>query len=400
MNSLLVAQMSDLHYCGRYLEWVDRAFSFAINDAIERKANVAIISGDSFDSAINLHEPAVDAYFRRIRELSMAMPLAVLAGTQSHDRPGSLTPLRTIGGRHPVLVADRIGQASWDGERWIESDGWTFKTIPPRTQLLVSFLPSVNRANVAAHIGAEHASEQTGEQIYALCKGWSVPNLAARAAGIPTVLVTHGTVNGSVTECAHALVSPDHEFTSGTLFAAEASAVCIGHIHAHQVFEKDGRLIAYPGSITRLIHGHEADTGYLVWDVQPDGASLEFVRTPSKELLEIDFHGVPDMEKLRDLAKRATGAYVRIRFSVDEDHRASVDRKAIAALFAGAAAVKIEGRINPVQRTRAAGIGSAHSLAQRLQQWCEITQSEPAPLVDRLAEIEVRDVAEIVKELP
>lgn len=390
---------SDLHYCQKHLEWVDQAFAFACEDAVSNGAEVAILSGDSFDAAVQLHEPAVHAFFRRVRKLADAMPVCVLQGTFSHDRPGSLTPLRTIGGRYPILVADRIGQAAWDGERWIESVGWTFDVPPTGTRLLLSLLPSINKANIAAHVGAENAAEQVGEQIYALCKGWSISNLVARASGIPTVLVTHGTVNGSVTECAHAMISPDHEFSSGTLFAAEASAVCIGHIHAFQQFEKDGRRIAYPGSITRLIHGHMAETGYLVWDVQSDRASLKLIKTPSKDLLEIDYPGPPDMAELATLAAKAGGAHVRVRYVLDEEHRHAVDKTEIKALFAAAAEIKIEARINPITRTRSEGMNNAPSLADKLVKWCGVTATEAPPLVERLAVLAHRDPEQVVADI-
>jgi exonuclease SbcD len=253
---------------------------------------------------------------------------------------------------------------------------------------------------IAAAVGAENVAEKASEAIYDLCRGWAVTNLSARQNGIGTVMITHGTVNGAMTECAHALVSIDHEFTAGTLFAAETAAVMIGHIHAHNSWEHGGRRIAYPGSITRLIHGHAADTGYLMWDVQADKSSFEFIKTPAKRLLELTFPGPPDMDELRRAAADAAGSYTRIRFSVDEESRHQVDRKAIEAIFASAAELKIEARVLPVQRTRAAGIGQALTLADRLRHWCDLTQSEPAPLLERLHAIETGDVADIIKEMP
>jgi len=362
-------------------------------------AEIAIISGDSFDATVSLHEPAVNAYFSRIRMLLDHMPVAVLAGTQSHDRPGSLAPLRFLGGKFPILVADRISQAAWDGEKWIQSAGWAFDERPTGSRILLSLLPSVNKGAVAASVGADHASEQVGELILSLCKGWAANNLEAREALIPTAIVTHGTVNGSVTECASALVSMDHEFTSGTLFAGEASAVLIGHIHAAQEFRNGDRVIAYPGSITKLIYGHRGKSGFLMWDVRHDGASYTFHDTPSRDLVEIDFSGAPDMDVLARAAESCEGQYIRLRFAVDEEHRASVDKRAILEMFAGAADVKIEARINPIQRQRTAGIVQANSVADRLRAWCEYTNTEPGPLLERLAQLEAVHVDDITKEI-
>jgi exonuclease SbcD len=389
---MLIFHASDLHYCERHLKWVDKAFGFACLQAIAAEAQIAVLSGDSFDAALGLHEPAVNALMSRVRGLADHMPVCVLQGTYSHDRLGSLAPLRHLGGRYPVLVADKIGQAAWCDDHWVLSGPPTFEVIPPGATALFSLLPSVNRGAVAAAVGVENVSEAAGEAILHLCQAWAPVNLSARAAGIPTILVTHGTVNGCITECAHAMVSPDHEFGVGSLLAAECSAAMVGHIHAHQSFRsQDGRrLIAYPGSITKLIYGHRGQVGYLMWDVAADAATFAFHETPSREMLEIEFDGPPDIEELRKFAAHAQGAFVRLRYVVGEEHRHSVDAAELRRILtdAGAAAVKIEPRINPVQRTRAAGIGAAESTADKVRRWCELTETAPDPLLERLTLLE------------
>lgn len=385
---MIIMHASDLHYCAKHLEWVDRAFGFACEDAIKRGAEIAVLSGDSFDAAVSLHEPAVEAFFARVHKLADAMPVIVLAGTASHDRPGVLSPLRHLAGRFPVLVADRISQAVWTGVEWVQSNGAVFNSeipLPRESRALFNLLPSVNRGHVAAAAGVENASEAAGEAILSLCQSWAPSNLTARASGLPTIMVTHGTVNGSMTESATALVSPDHEFTAGTLFASESCAIMIGHIHASQIFENGARKIAYPGSITRLIYGHRGQVGYLLWDVSNQAAQCELIATPGREMVEIDFPGFPAMDELAKVAAGVpAGAFVRLRYVVDEEFRANIDKDAMAALFPMAAELKIEGRILPVQRQRAAGIGQAPSIADKIRRWCELTNTDPAPLLARL----------------
>ena len=217
---ICIAHLSDLHFCARHLTWVSKAMDHAIDHAIEHGAQCAVISGDALDAAINLHEPAVSALFARVRRLANRMPVLILQGTPSHDRPGSLAPLRALGPR--VLVVERICQAALvNGEAWQVSEGHAFDAAP-EGDTLFSCLPSVNKAAVAAVAGVDRAAEQAGDAVLALCQAWAALNEHARAAGVPTVLVSHGTVNGCVTETARAMVSPDHEFTTGALFAAEA----------------------------------------------------------------------------------------------------------------------------------------------------------------------------------
>lgn len=378
-----IAHFADLHFCAKHLRWVDEAFQFAIEHAIDNGAEAAVISGDSFDAAINLHEPAVAAFFSRVSDLSKRMPVLVLQGTASHDRPGAIAPLRTLGPR--VMVAESICQAALQHDKWHVSSGHKLneQDISACTALF-SCLPSINKGAVAAASGADLAAEAAGEAVLALCQSWAPINELARSARIPTILVTHGTINGCVTETARAMVSPDHEFTSGTLFSAKTSACMIGHIHAHQSWQDGRRQIAYPGSLTKLIYGHKGATGYLLWDVDADGAVFQHIPCPSREMIEAEFDGPPNTADLDAMAKNAPGAYVRIRITVDEEHRCAIDRSAIQEIFASAEEVKIEIRVNPITRVRAAGISQAPSIADKLKRWCETTGTNPIPLLDRL----------------
>lgn len=395
-----IAQISDVHYCDEYLEEVDRCFSRAVWAAISAGAQIAVISGDLFDRRVDLHSPAVAAVCAQVRRLADAMPVLILQGTLSHDVPGSLDVFRTIGGRYPVHVADSIQQIALgqngDGYLWNEiREGLP---VISGDVALFSCLPPINKGAIAAAIGTKDAAAAAGEYVYDLMRGWSVRHQAARAQRIPVIVVSHGTVNACMTEQGVPMHGLDHEFTTGSLFAAEASAVMLGHIHQFQQWEQNGRRIAYPGSIGRLHFGEQTAKGFLLWDVEADGADLEFIETPAKRLIQIDFDDVPDMAELERLAADADGAHVRIRWNVDEEHRDSVDRSAIASMFESAGAVKLEGRVRPIQRQRAAGITQAHSLADKLTKWCETTGNDPAPLLERLAAIQAHDPETIVAQ--
>jgi exonuclease SbcD len=191
----------------------------------------------------------------------------------------------------------------------------------------------------------------------------------------------------------------DHEFTTSSLFCAEASAFMLGHIHRHQVWREGTRLVAYPGSIGRLHYGEEGDKGFLLWSVDANGASLEFVPTPARNMIHLDFDGKPDMEAVRAAAAQAHGAYVRVRWCVPEEESGTVDRAAIVAELGGAAEVKLEGRVVPVVRSRAAGISREHSLPEKVRRWAEATGVEVGGLLARLERMEAAEVDEIVAEI-
>src|SRR5437867_857695 len=232
------AHFSDLHYAGATLTEVDRCFSFAVDQAIAHGVDCAVISGDSTDHALEVHAPAVAALARNIRRLADHCPVLMLHGTFSHEPPGVLSVFRLLGGRFRVHVADRLQQAALteDG-RWLESEGWHFEHIPIGARALFSCVPTVNKAVVAAAVGATEASAAVGEQLTALLHGYASINEAARATGVPTIGVSHGTVYGCVTEHGVPMAGFDHEFTTGTPFGAGAQAFLLGHVHKHQAWD-------------------------------------------------------------------------------------------------------------------------------------------------------------------
>ena len=216
---------------------------------------------------------------------------------------------------------------------------------------------------MAAAVGATEAAAAVGEQLTALLRGFAPINEAARAAGVPTIGVSHGTVYGCVTEHGVPMAGFDHEFTTGSLFGAGAQAFLLGHIHKHQSWEQDGRMIAYAGSIGRLHYGEQGDKGFLIWDVDAASARFELIATPAKRTVEITFDGMPKLEELQQFARAndVSGAFVRVRWTMPEEDRHEVDRLAIQGIFGAAAEVKLEGRVIPVVRTRAAGISQQAS---------------------------------------
>src|SRR5438552_4921975 len=165
---LRVAHFSDLHYASGTLAEVDRCFSFAVDTEIARGVDCAVISGDSTDHALEVHAPAVEALARNIRRLADQCPVLMLHGTFSHEPPGALNVFRLLGGRFRVHVADRLRQvALTEDGLWLESEGWRFEHIPIGARALFSCVPTVNKAVVAAAVGASEAAAAVGEQLTA-----------------------------------------------------------------------------------------------------------------------------------------------------------------------------------------------------------------------------------------
>ncbi|WP_321817933.1 MULTISPECIES: metallophosphatase family protein [unclassified Paraburkholderia] len=400
-----IAHFSDLHYSPERLDEADRCFGFAVGDAIARGARVAIVSGDSTDHRLDAHSPALGALARQIHRLAAAMPVIMLQGTFSHEPPGTLDIFGLLGSVNPVFIANRIQQVAYTQGRFVASNGAVFNedefadVVATQPEAVFTCLPTINKGQFAASVGALAAATDLGDVLAMYLAASGNVNARLRDAGIPTVGISHGTVVGCETEHGVTMAGFDHEFSLSALFDAQCSAFLLGHIHKHQSWERAGQLIAYPGSIGRFHYGEQGDKGYLLWDVETHSAKAELVPTPARRMLCIDFDGPPDMDRLANFAAESGDAFVRVRWQVDEEHRQSVDRAAIEAMFAHAPGVKIEPRILPVVRSRAEGISLETSVDAKLGRWCELTDVEAPPLLERLQLLEAGDANSIAQTI-
>lgn len=383
-----IAHFSDLHYGSSTLAEADRCLGHAIDRAMALGVQVAVFSGDATDHALELHTPAAARLVAQVRRLAEHCPVLMLQGTYSHEPPGTLALFRALGGRCPVHVAERIQQVALTrGGCWTVSPGWRFEVLPADAVALFACVPSVNKATVAATVGAADAAQATGEQLAQLLAGFAPSHRQARARGLPTVGVSHGTVFGCLSEHGVPMAGFDHEFTTGALFAAQAQAFLLGHIHRHQSWAQHGaagtQVIAYAGSIGRFHYGEEGTKGFLVWEVDAQGACCVLEPTPARRTVDIVFAGRPDLDALRAAVAREAvdGASVRVRWTVAEEDRAAVDRAAMLRVLEGAAQTQLEGRIVPLVRTRAEGIARLARLEDKLRVWAEVTGVNPAPLL-------------------
>lgn len=403
METISIAHIGDIHYADETLKEVDRCFTHAVDQAILRNVDVAVISGDATDHGLDMHSPAVMALAKQIRRLSDHCPVLMLQGTFSHEPPGTLDVFRFIGGKYEVCVVDRICQVMLAGNSWYVSEDWCFDPSSIDSTLLATAvftcIPTVNKAAVAAVVGASNAAYAVGDHISNLLAGFGPVNLKFAEAGIPTMGVSHGTVNGCLTEHGVPMDGLDHEFTTGSLFSAMCSSFALGHIHAHQSWNQDMRQIAYSGSVGRLHYGEKGAKGFLVWSVDSSSSSFDFVETPARKMIDLKFDGLPDMETIKAAISDTDGAFVRVRWTVDEEHRESVDREAIKTLLGNAEEVKLEGNVLPIVRSRAEGMNQQASFTGKLKLWCATSDTNFDGLGDRLSQLVSMDPEKIVENI-
>jgi len=398
--SLRIAHLSDLHYCAKHLAQVDACMAHAVERVRASLPDVVVVSGDSTDHALNAHEPAFAALVQRVQQLAQCAPVLLLQGTFSHEPPGLLRAVQLASGRYPVHVAERLCQIAWHPAKgFVESAGWRFEELPTHTACLFSCMPTVNKAAVAAAVGAAAAPERMGDIVHDLLAGFAASNRRARARGIATVGVGHGTVSGCLTEHDVPMAGLDHEFGLGSLAACGAAAFLLGHIHRQQSWAVAGTTIAYAGSLARLHFGEVGDKGWLLWTVDGAAASFRLEPTPARATRDLVFEGLPDLAVIEAAAASVEGVAVRVRYTVPEEETARVDRARIEQLLGSALELKIEGRVIPVVRARAAGISQAQTLAEKLARYAALTRVKPAALAERLDLLLAHSPEDLVRQL-
>jgi DNA repair protein SbcD/Mre11 len=391
-----VAQMSDLHYSSGNIEEADRCFTAAVTGAIECGVDCALITGDSTDHAMDAHSPAIVALAKQLQRLANHCPVLMLQGTFSHEPPGLLKMLSLIGAKHPIAIAEQIGSYGLTDD--------LFELIEPNTtyRLVVSAVPTLNKADIAALASdcVGSAGIEAGRIIAEVLGALAPMNRMLRQQGIPTMVISHGTVLNCLTEHGVPMAGSDHEFGAGGLFSALADAVALGHIHKHQVWESAAhdskQMIAYAGSIGRFHYGEIDEKVWMEWLMQSGNPAFIAHPTPARKTVDLFFTGPPDLEKIRAAAANCSGAWVRVRYEVDEEHRQGVDRTGIKAILGNAAGVQIEGKTLIVERVRAQGISTAPSLSEKLAKWCEVTSTPFVTVSERLASLQNEDDESIV----
>jgi exonuclease SbcD len=394
-----ILHASDLHYCPANLVEADRCFGYAVETAVTQQVELAIISGDATDHALDGHSPALRALAKRIKQLADHCPVLMLQGTFSHEPAGLLKILEMIGAKHPIYVADKIGMVGVVDGQFIDYNPDDHSI---EYQLVVTAIPTVNKAELALAVGAENANVEMGNHLASLLASFGPANAELRRRGVPTVLVGHGTVDGSLNEHGVPMAGLDHEFSLGSLFAAGTSASMLGHIHKHQQWERRHashvQRVAYAGSCGRFHYGEDGDKYVLEWNVTADSADFVAHATPSKRMIDIGFDGVPDLEQLASVAHHCKDSWVRVRYSVDEEFAKTVDRQAIKQILASAAEVRIEGEVLTIQRQRCAGISTLATVNQRFMRWCDFSNTPQEGLEDRLSALQTMSPEDIASE--
>lgn len=418
MDKIKVLHAADLHFSmnAEMLEesvtTTDALLVYAHND----RPDVIVLAGDSVDEYVGripVDSPCARAAISFVERAADIAPVIIIRGTKSHDRetPALFSHLR---GYHTIFVATDVQQVAL-----VEVDNGYDPSVdfPDRDYLfpvgsdyhggkvkaIFTLVPSLDKSHLMARSegSIREGNFQFKEAVHDMFAGLGLVNDQFTAAGIPTVLVSHGMVTGAQFSSGQTAVGEDLEFGVSDLQAAKCSAVMLGHVHKFQTFPGN---IAYSGSPGRLNFGEPEEKGFLLWEFEGAAVSgMSFCSTPARRFVFGDvaeYLGVDDVyAQAGALALTCVGADVRFRVSIPEESRQELDRDRLQEIFtsAGARRIKLEVIVIPKQRSRAEGISRVDGLTAKVIKWgATVGEEIPADVLDLSGVIEGLSVEELI----
>lgn len=356
-----MAQFGDLHASEKTKEESLKALKFIFEICKERRVDMILNCGDTWDGAITLGDKG--PVYEIVDVLSNTPTyIFMIEGTKSHDIPGSIDILARI--RNDKRIEIHRTPYSY------------MLTIPwePDAKPIghISFLPALTKSYLAKDLTAspEEMNQMIQDKLRAI-----LADFGAKAADSPKphILMGHFTVAGSETSTGQVLMGGEIILSPADIALAKADYVAMGHIHKAQKIEPN---IYYAGSPYHLNFGELEEKGFniVTFDDKGNLSDVEFVRTPSRARQSIAAHFNPDIQCWDLSEKPHPGADVRIRLyaPIHEFSDEMASQVEAAALEAGVHSIKIEKIPTPENRVRAAELSSAKSLREKLLEYGKI----------------------------
>ena len=318
-----------------------------IDFAIENKVDLAIFTGDTYKHASP--EPIYQREFaKRIKKLSLnKIPTILLVGNHDVlyriDGTDALDIYSTLAVDH-VTVFNRIELKN------IETKNGTVQIIA---------LPHITKSRLLTK--DEYRDLSTKEQDQSMIKkvkdaiGAMFEKLDPK---LPSILIGHGTIET-------AQFGSEQDLSIGKVLSYPLSFfqnkkidyVGFGHIHRHQVLQKEKPLILYAGSLERVDFGEEnEDKGFIYLELEKENAQYEFKSTNPRKFITIVCDLTSSKDPQADLEneiekRKQVGAITRVKYKIQEENFGQIKHDRIRALLKDSFALSFQEEIVRKERT-------------------------------------------------
>lgn len=340
-KKLKIVHFSDLHFgsgerygsinpetgLNKRFEDFMSALDKPVDYAIENEVDLAIFTGDTYKHATP--EPIYQKEFaKRIKLLSENnIPTILLVG--NHD------VLYRVDGSSSLDIYNAL-----DIENVTVYSKITLDKIKTKNgEIQIISLPHVTKSKLLTKddYRDKDAKEQDGlmnEKVKHALTGC----IEALNSNLPAILIGHGTIES-------ASFGSEQDLSIGKVLSYPKSFfqnknldyVGFGHIHKHQILQKEEPLILYAGSLERVDFGEEGeDKGFIYLEIEK-GEKLkhEYISTNPRPFITIEVDLTETEEDLQKklveevLKNKKPSSVVRVRYKIQEEDLEKINLKEI-----------------------------------------------------------------------
>ena len=338
--AIKILHFADVHARDNDIAEIRKCLDFLTRVAGDRNPDLIICAGDVFHSAnVKLDSQATKMVFEVFARLGDIAPVAVIAGTPSHE--GHATDvLNHLGSAFKIHVTSHPEQISLGNHGSLLQQGDILEPgEEPRA--IVTMVPAPTKQYFQTDNDIKGADSEIAAAMSAMFAGF-----AAKAGQFdcPHILVGHWNTTGSLVSETQTLTGVDIELSRDQMALAGADLVCLGHIHKAQKIEPN---IFYSGSTQSNTWGELDPKGFYFHTIYgPDDIKSEFIETPSLKMIRLS-HDFTQGDGFKDLDMVLytysddviNGAVIRLDIKAYQDEVEKIDKKKIEEFFDGAGAL-------------------------------------------------------------
>ncbi|MBI2996120.1 MAG: exonuclease SbcCD subunit D [Candidatus Melainabacteria bacterium] len=324
-----------------------------VNFAIDKKVDMVIFTGDTYKHATP--EPVYQREFaKRIKKLSKNKILTILL-VGNHDI------LYRIDGSDTLDIYSTLSIEHVTVFNKIE-----LKNIETRNGIVqVITLPHITKSRLL--IKDEYRNLNLKEQDKLMIQkvkeaiSAMIEKLDPKS---PSILIGHGTIET-------AQFGSEQDLSIGKVLSyplsifqnTQVDYVGFGHIHRHQVLQKENPLILYAGSLERVDFSEEnEDKGFIYLELEKGKVNHKFISTNPRKFItincdltnsknpQLDFENkVNEVNEVK--SKKEAGAIVRVKYKINEENAGLINQTQIKKLLSDSFAFLIQSEIVNKERT-------------------------------------------------
>lgn len=334
----------------------------------------------------------------RLQQMAERAPVVIVRG--NHDQDRELDIFARLKAPFPIHVINEPTVLAL-GSQYMPGVFSREAVSGVRTPLAVAVLPYPFRGGlVSAGASTEQVLDDGRHALAVICAEMGQQLTDARVRGLPTLMVGHLNVGGSIASTGQPQIGREIELDPASLAAFGDCPKVLGHIHKAQAV---GGAV-YAGSVSPGDWGEVEIKRYLVVDYALDGQPPVLTSIPlaSRPLFHVE--GTLTREGFEGQVLNGPGGLpqpapttwagcdVRVRYRFAASERDILDPEVVRAGFREAHTLQLDPVAVPDRALRAPAVARATTLAAKLEAWAEANgEGVDATVLDRLALLDGSD---------